>query len=333
MGKQHKKKLQKKLDKGGGTAEQVLAAHGPDAQCELQLLSQAPDVIHCNEVQNVLLWCLHPDLGTMPKWVMVRNRPMIRGALVVYVPGLDAAGLRSLKLNDTVQRLMRPPKSTTSRTAQTLATELLRVRLGRKRKAPGDTAAATSSGDAPTSLHPQQHSSGAWFASYVRQFALNPRERRENGYPAEPDAPSAPDGGTDPADAGHESGGEGGTQSGASAEAAEQGGPVAPGLGLLDPAAAGPSSAGAPSETRDASPAPGGAAPLRPTARLLAIDCEMCLAGEVKQVALYLHVYFVYVYVCVCVYLSMYPSFYLYLYLYICIHPFIYPSIHPSIYL
>ena len=62
---QKDKKVVKKLEKGLGTANQVLATYGANARCELQLLSQAPDVLPSIEVQNALLWCLHPGLGQM----------------------------------------------------------------------------------------------------------------------------------------------------------------------------------------------------------------------------------------------------------------------------
>eukprot|EP00962_Isochrysis_galbana_P009762 scaffold2714_cov123-Isochrysis_galbana.AAC.2 len=267
MGKKHREKLAKKLEKGFGTAEQCVAAHGPDALCELQLLSQAPDVIPHHEVQNLLLWCLHPELGSMPRWVMVRNRPLLRGALVLYVPGLDAAGLRSLHLDGGVQRLVRTPKSTPSRVAQAWAADLLRVKTGRKRKAPGDDALE------PSGLHAHQDPTGAWLASYVDQFALTEEELRLNGYPAlAGGGPAGAAGSVPPAAADQ--------PPAAHTTAAE----AAPGV------TCGAATAGGAHGAAAAVGATGGrwcdvASPPRPPARLLSIDCEMCLAGETKQLA------------------------------------------------
>jgi RNA exonuclease 1 len=251
MGKKHRDKLAK----GFGTAEQCVATHGPDARCELQLLSQAPDVLPHSEVQNLLLWCLHPELGHMPRWVMVRNRPLLRGALVLYVPGLDAAGLRSLQLEGGVQRLVRTPKSPSSRTAQAWAAELLRVNVGRKRKAPGDE-------PDPSALpSPHQHPTGAWYASYVEQFALTEHELRMNGYPAVGGGRDGPAGAA--------------AATGAVSLAAPDQPPGVVSGGTC------PTATPIPALGTEGGASSGGVSP----ARLLSIDCEMCLVGESKQLA------------------------------------------------
>ena len=84
------KKAKKKLAKGGGTAEAALQFYGADA---LAALDMGPDSsqLALRDIQNVLLWVLTPDAGEMPKWVCVRNKPLIRGALLCFVPGMDLA--------------------------------------------------------------------------------------------------------------------------------------------------------------------------------------------------------------------------------------------------
>mgnify|MGYP003685337151 CR=1 FL=1 len=120
------------------------------------------------------------------------------------------------------------------------------MRLGRKRKSPGD-----KDSDSPntSSRHVQQDANGAWFASYVREFALSTLELEQNGFPTEPFAPRE-QGSATPAICAH-------VMASACDEGAEE--------SALDFKSSGES--------------------CRPIAWLLAIDCEMCLAGEKKQLA------------------------------------------------
>ena len=89
------KKLKKRLAKGGGTAEEALAIYGQDACASIALLdSPAPPLaqsLTLAEVQNVLLWALTSDAGTMPRWIAVGNKPLIRSAIVIVVPSLSCA--------------------------------------------------------------------------------------------------------------------------------------------------------------------------------------------------------------------------------------------------
>ena len=79
------KKLKQKLAKGGGTAQDALAIFGADARASVELLPQTvpPRPLALGDVQNVLLWALTADAGEMPKWLCVRNKPLIRGAIFI----------------------------------------------------------------------------------------------------------------------------------------------------------------------------------------------------------------------------------------------------------
>ena len=327
--KKREKKRQKRLEQGYDRGSDPT----PGARCSLHLLEKAPDAIGCSDVQNVLLWALHPELGSMPGWVLVRNRPLIHGAVVILVPGLDAGAVRSLRLEaeGAVLRRMRPPKSSPSRTAETIAAELMRVPVKppkNKRSAPGDDvpaqAAAPPPQVAPSSAPHPQRAEGGWYQSYVQQFSLTEAELRENGYPAVI-APGAGQSVAEVASAGAAEAAEApsrssiGTQTDAAVpmveagtqteeereEAAQEeereeeereeaqedekrsggggGGGAAGGVGGDGGGSGDGRGGGGPgsSELAGGTVGCGG----RRVARLLAVDCEMCLAGETKQLA------------------------------------------------
>ena len=323
--KKREKKRQKRLEQGYDRGSDPT----PGARCSLHLLEKAPDAIGCSDVQNVLLWALHPELGSMPGWVLVRNRPLIHGAVVILVPGLDAGAVRSLRLEaeGAVLRRMRPPKSSPSRTAETIAAELMRVPVKppkNKRSAPGDDvpaqAAAPPPQVAPSSAPHPQRAEGGWYQSYVQQFSLTEAELRENGYPAVI-APGAGQSVAEVASAGAAEAAEApsrssiGTQTDAAVpmveagtqteeereEAAREeereeaheekdrssggggGGGAAGGVGG-DGGGSGDGRGGGGSGSSELAGGTVGCGGRR-VARLLAVDCEMCLAGETKQLA------------------------------------------------
>ena len=80
------------------------------------------------ELQNLLLWILTQNLGTMPQWVCVRNKPLARGAVIVVVPALDPAELgHAAGPGFTPTRLVRMPRSSDG--ASTVMHELLQLKL------------------------------------------------------------------------------------------------------------------------------------------------------------------------------------------------------------
>lgn len=243
----------------GSPASVMLTAVGAAGEAVLPLL----------EAQNLLLWSLHPELGAMPQWVCVRNRPQLHGALLAFVPGLDSGTLAQLLPGElTKPQQLRLPKAHEERLVHAVAAELLQVRLPKppKKKAkkqksdePQSTeehaaavdatqaaarpaAAATDSSPPPEQPHPQRDAQGCWQLVYVRAFALSQREQLENGYPVLP---------------------------------------------LLKGYTACAGSEAVLEEEAETEPGPEAAeeAGLGGSARLLAIDCEMCKAHELSQLA------------------------------------------------
>ena len=154
LSRKKQKKAKHRLAKGLGTLEECLAVYGAGARVELELKDNSP-VLPVHEVQNLLLWMLTQGLGHMPQWVVIRNKPLLRGAAVVVVPALDAPELsHAAGPGFTAPRLVRMPK-----VSATALQELLRVKLQKppkgsaaakaaKATAAAATAAATAAADA-----------------------------------------------------------------------------------------------------------------------------------------------------------------------------------------
>ena len=123
------KKLKKQLAKGAGTATDCLNVYGTDALAELELLPshvcEQPPAVSVRDVQNLLFWALTPELGDMPRWISVRNKPLIRGAVFVFAPGLGAV---SAGAGWTPPVPVRLPKAQRSRLAESVAAELVQAR-------------------------------------------------------------------------------------------------------------------------------------------------------------------------------------------------------------
>ena len=275
LSRKKQKKAKHRLAKGLGTLEECLAVYGAGARVELELKDNSP-VLPVHEVQNLLLWMLTQGLGHMPQWVVIRNKPLLRGAAVVVVPALDAPELsHAAGPSFTAPRLVRMPK-----VSATALQELLRVKLQKPPKgsaaakaAKATAAAATAAAAATTAADAADAAAAAaaatsaldarpphgWSLSYVREFALSPREQHENGYPLVVTPPK-----------------EGVRPSGCAGAAAEE------------PPRADESSE---DEAAEAVGETGGAAAARTAhgrgarARLLGVDCEMCYAGEALQLA------------------------------------------------
>ena len=252
LSRKERKKAKQRLERGGGTAEEARAVYGEGATASVELNTDKPigreAMLPLSEAQNVVLWALTGDRGAMPQWMVVRGKPLLRGACVVLAPALDALALRSWASEEggalsrfTPPALLNLPRAHESRLARAVAQELLLVRRPHKRKAPAADAASSAAPAEPPAA------SGAATAplrrSWVHQFALSARELRENEYPPECAAEAA-------------------------AEAARE-------------AAA----AGAAADDDDDDADEAAAAASGPAARLLGLDCEMCYAGDELQLA------------------------------------------------
>ena len=156
----------------------------------VELLPQTvpPRPLALGDVQNVLLWALTADAGEMPKWLCVRNKPLIRGAIFILAPTLGADQIDAIGTGFTKPRTVSLPRAHHSRAAQAVADELLQVKVARKRKAAAleaepPAAEPSGSGDSTQAEHPGRLPGGAWRLSYVRSFGLSRSELRENKYP------------------------------------------------------------------------------------------------------------------------------------------------------
>ena len=286
MDRRKLKKARKQAEKGKGTAEQLHAIYGCEALASVELTTPLGRPLHLDETQNLLLWALTHDLGEMPKWAMVRHKPLISGALVILARDLDAAGAaRCLGKGFTAAQPLFLPRSHRARLADACASELLQVKVSRKRKVATQTATSSATTTTTTTTsrldgdgsagHVGRHASGDWRLDYVRTFAASVEELSENGYPlsTEPGTfvsiareggpsyvslaePTGANGGGDGDDSGGGDGDNGG------------GGGGGGGIGGSGGGGGGDGGGGG-----------GGGAPPRasPSAHLIAIDCEMVL--------------------------------------------------------
>lgn len=85
------KKLKHKLESGTATREQYFDVYGPDARATLERTTEAggPGTpLKYRDLQDLVLWVL-TDLVKKPTWIFVKNKPLVRGALVLTVPELN----------------------------------------------------------------------------------------------------------------------------------------------------------------------------------------------------------------------------------------------------
>ena len=192
MDRGQRKKLRKVVEAGKANRNQLLQFYGESCLAGVELLSlpsslPAAAPLRLRDVQNVLLWALTEDVGDMPKWLSVRNKPLIRGCLLAMAPGLGAQSAEHLGVGHlclTEPRSFELPRAHQSHLLSTAASELLQVRVPKKRKAALLAAAESQT----TSSHPGRHPKGGWRLAHVRSFCLSTNELRQNGYPLQ-DAP------------------------------------------------------------------------------------------------------------------------------------------------
>ena len=289
------KKLRQQVEKGqlppsAENAEKIRQLYGADARLELEALASAagPGVacwVDTPALQNLLLWCLTADKGDMPRFVAVRNKPLLAGVVLVLAPGVGCDAL------DRLGRGFSPkpwpvimPRAHCSRSAAAAASELLSVRLPRKRRRPDSPVGAK----APSVVDPNhvgRHPSGrGWRRSYVAGFQPHADELAENGYPlsGDPACEGYTDAFGDPEQAAEAAA----TAAAALAFRARFEAAAADTAAAFHAAAATTTFAAGHAAEPEAHAAEPEAHADADLARLLSIDCEMCLVeGDEKQLA------------------------------------------------
>ena len=140
LSRKERKKAKQRLERGGGTAEEARAVYGEGATASVELNTDKPigreAMLPLSEAQNVVLWALTGDRGAMPQWMVVRGKPLLRGACVVLAPGStrspSAAGRARRAAHSAASRR---PRSSTCRG---------RTRAARARRRPGAPRAAAA---------------------------------------------------------------------------------------------------------------------------------------------------------------------------------------------
>ncbi len=213
------KKLKQKLAKGTISrsslgSDDVARLYGADALAQVVLTSNDDaSRLTLQAVQNALLWSLTSDQGELPRWMMVSRKPLLRGALLVLASSGDIASLSGGPDDFTPPCSIVLPSAHHSRAASAAASELLQVKLPKKRRRVAEEAVPAADPGLHRGRLPR---SGRWRLSYVHSFTPSGGELRENGYPLSGDPACAmysdtlcAEGAAGAGEAGEEGGGEG----------------------------------------------------------------------------------------------------------------------------
>lgn len=84
------KKKKQLLAQGKGTKSEYFDVYGADAKAEVVLQPPGPNLrLTFQDLQGLVLWVLAD--GESPKWVSVKNKPLVTKVVMLLMPGLDAA--------------------------------------------------------------------------------------------------------------------------------------------------------------------------------------------------------------------------------------------------
>ncbi|CAM6032914.1 unnamed protein product [Sphagnum compactum] len=189
QGKNRRLEKKKKLLvlQGKGCKNDYFDVYGPEARVEVCLQPPKPNSrLSFQDLQNLVQWILAD--GCNPKWIFVKNKPLVTKVVMLHIPGLDAAlymahqgSFRSLGECCGVPRAVAAAVGPLATTAQTLE-----AIFSCRKTPPGKTQTGTSQnrvkrrkGSNGDSLW-NDSKSGAFPASY---YTLTERQMHENGYP------------------------------------------------------------------------------------------------------------------------------------------------------